>query len=1106
MRKQTLLFSLALCTLALTSPAPLHAQETKEGPKKWNVAENHGPTKEVSFQTTEGTWMNLDVSPDGKHIVFDLLGDIYLMPIAGGEAKLLAGGAPWEVQPRFSPDGNLISFTSDRAGGDNIWIMDRGGANPRQVTKETFRLLNNAAWSPDGQYLIARKHFTSRRSLGAGEMWTYHFSGGSGIQLTKRKNDQMDAGEPVVSPDGTYVYFSEDMSPGNTFEYNKDPNGQIYVIRRVNRNNGDIENVVTGNGSSMRPQLSHDGKKIAFVRRVRTKTVLFLHDLDTGEEWPIYDQLSKDQQEAWAIFGVYPNFDWTPDDKHIIIWAEGKIRRIGVANSGNTATEIPFLVNAKHEVAADVVRYHPGEAGIAPQQFNAKMIRSAVTSPDGKVLVFNAVGYLWVKSLPDGKPERLTKSQNLEFYPSFSPDGKTLVYTTWDDEQMGAIYKMNLRGSKNPVKLTSEKGFYVHPSFSPDGSKIVYQRQSGNSHQGYTFGKNPGLYWIPAGGGQPALIQKNGSIPLFNKTSDRIFFTTSEGGNHAFKSIGLDGKDPATHFTSKYTNLFVPSPDNQWISFSELFNVYIAPFPQGGKGVDLSGETKAIPAARVTRDAGTSLHWSSDSKKLHWMLGEEYFTNDLKNRFTFVQDGAKTIPPLDSTGVKVNLVLPADVPKGRIAFTGARLITMKGDEVIENGTLVVEGNRIVAIGPAGKVTIPAGTKIIDAAGKTIMPGLIDVHAHLGTFRLGMSPQKQWAYYANLAYGVTTTHDPSSNSEMVFSQSEMVKAGHMVGPRIFSTGTILYGADGDSKAVINSLDDARSHLRRIKALGGFSVKSYNQPRRDQRQQVIQAARELGMSVYPEGGSTFFHNMTMILDGHTGIEHNVPVAPLYNDVLQLWAASKSGYTPTLIVNYGGNSGEYYWYQKTKVWEKDRLLRFTPRSIIDGRSRRVALVPDEEYENGHILVSQTLKKLTDQGVKVNLGGHGQLQGLGAHWELWMLAQGGMTNLEVLQAATINGAEYLGMGQDLGSLEQGKLADLIVLDKNPLENIQNSESVKYTMVNGRLYDSETMEEIGNYAKKPGKFYWENPRYANSFQWHEGTDTRIEGIAGEQCSCHGHP
>ncbi|HWJ29638.1 MAG TPA: hypothetical protein VNS32_24075, partial [Flavisolibacter sp.] len=272
--------------------------------KKWNVAAPADePFKEVSFTTTEGTWMDLDVSPDGKDIVFDLLGDIYIMPVTGGTAKVLRQGLPMEVQPRFSPDGKKILFTSDAGGGDNIWVMDKDGSNAHQITKESFHLLNNAAWTPDGQYIIARKHFTSQRSLGAGELWLYHISGGGGLQLTQRKNDQQDLNEPVVSPEGRFIYYSEDLYPGGSFQYNKDPNNQIFAIRRFDRQKGKIEEVTGGPGGAVRPQLSHNGKYLSFIKRVRTKTVLYIRNLETGEEWPVYDHLSKDQQEAWTIFG-----------------------------------------------------------------------------------------------------------------------------------------------------------------------------------------------------------------------------------------------------------------------------------------------------------------------------------------------------------------------------------------------------------------------------------------------------------------------------------------------------------------------------------------------------------------------------------------------------------------------------------------------------------------------------------------------------------------------------------------------------------------------------------------------------------------------------------
>ncbi len=1091
MKKHTFL-ACALAFLSFTGAA----QDKKE--VKWDINDPKEPFKEIAFSTSEGTWMNLDVSPDGKEIAFDMLGDIYLMPVEGGDAKLLRGGYAYEVQPRFSPDGNKILFTSDTDGADNIWYMQKDGSKPQQITKEDFRLLNNAVWTPDGNYIIARKHFTNTRSAGAGEMWLYHTSGGTGVGLTKRKNDQQDANEPSLSPDGRYLYFSEDMYPGGYFQYNKDPNSQIYVIRRYDMQEGKVKNIIEGPGGAFRPQISRDGKKLAFVRRVREKTVLFLHDLETGEQKPVFEDLAKDQSEAWAIFGVYTGYNWLPDNKHIIIWAKGKIWKVNTENK--TASEIPFKVQAKHRIT-EALKF---EQKVFSEKFNAKVIRHALTSPDGKYLIFNAVGFLWKKELPNGKPVRLTQSKDFEFEPAFSKDGKTLAYVTWSDAEKGAILTFNWTDPKaKPLKISSEKGIFRQPNFSPDGSKIAFLKEDGNEHQGFSFCKNSGLYWTAANGGKMNFIGEYGEKPQFNKTGDRIFYHT--GGflfgalEKSIASCRLDGTDVKTHFTSKYMNQYALSPDNEFLAFGELHQVYLAAFPKSGKTMDLSAKTTDFPVSKISRDAGINLHFSGDGKKIHWTLGEEYFTDELRERFKFLAGAPDSVPPVDTLGVKVNLELLSDAPKTLIAFKNARLITMKGKEILENATILLENNRIKAIGK--DIEIPATAKIMDCQGKTIIPGFVDAHAHAGDFRFGLSPQQNWYYFANLAFGITTIHDPSCNSEMFFAHSEMQKSGLIVAPRLYSTGTILYGADGDFKAVINSLDDARSALRRTKAYGAFSVKSYNQPRRNQRQWVIRAARELGMHVVPEGGSHFFHNLSMVLDGHTGIEHNIPVAPLFNDVLQVWGASKSGNTPTLIVNYGGVNGEYYWYQNTEVWKNERLLRFTPRSIVDSRSRHRTMIPQEEYENGHILVSKSCKKLTDAGVKINVGGHGQLQGLGVHWEIWMLAQGGMSAHEALQAATINGASYIGMEKEIGSLEVGKLADFLILEKNPLENIRNTESITHTVLNGRVYDAQTMHETLSREQNRAPFWFENNPSEQNFPWHEET----QGFERHICGCGKH-
>lgn len=1064
----------------------LLAQENK----KWDIEKPLGSTKALNFSTTEGTWMNVDVSPDGKEIVFDMLGDIYKMPVNGGQATVLSSGMAYDVQPRFSPNGKYISYTSDKDGADNIWVMNSNGSEKHAITKENFRLLNNAVWLPNSNYIVARKHFTASRSLGAGELWMYHVSGGlDGLQLTKRKNDQQDQGEPSLSPDGKYLYFSEDVSPGPNFKYNKDPNTEIYAIRKLKLENGLFEKIAGGPGGAARPQISPNGKLMAFVKRIRLKTVLCVQNLHTGEEFPVYDDLSKDQQEAWAIFGVYPNFNWLPDNKTIVFYAKGKIRKVNIDTQ--ESAEIPFSVDVKQNIV-DALHF---DQKVFTDEFDVKLIRHLVTSPDGKKVIFNAAGYLYQKELPNGKPQRLTQNTDWEFEPSFSNDGKYLVYTTWNDQTKAAIVKYSF-DSKDTSILSHESGYYFSPKFSNKGDMVVYSKGTGNPNLGYNYGKNPGIYTVAATGGIPKFLVKDASFPQFNVSDSRVFFTSRTGDKSEFKSCDLNGQAVQTHYNSLYSNSFVPSPDNKWIAFNELFNIYVTPMVTLGAGLDLSATNKTLPLKKISRDAGNCMHWSSNSKNIHYSLGGKYFTKSLKNAFNNLDELADNLPAIDTTGINIDLKIKSDIPTGKLAFTNVRIITMNNNEVIENGTILVDENRIAAIGKTNEVNIPADALLYNMEGKTIMPGIIDVHAHLPTSNNGVSPQQEWPYFANLAFGVTTCHDPSSNTEMVFSQAEMIKAGRLTGPRLYSTGTILYGADGDFKAVINSYEDALSHLKRMKAVGAFTVKSYNQPRREQRQQIIEAARQLKMEVMPEGGSTFFTNMSMIADGHTGIEHNIPVTPVYKDVTSFWNASKTAYTPTLIVSYGSQWGENFWYDRSNVWDNDKLLNFVPRQMVDARSRRRNTSEYGDY--GHIDVSKAVTQIAAGGTKINLGAHGQLQGLGAHWELWMLVQGGMNNLDALKCATINGADYLGMDKEIGSLIKGKLADFIVLDANPLDDIRNSEKIKYTIANGRIYDAENMNELGNHLKIRAKFWWQMEKLENMM----GNDNNAQTHQFEVSNC----
>ncbi|MDA8762109.1 amidohydrolase family protein [Flavobacteriaceae bacterium] len=1092
MRKFFIIF-----TLISFSVSTFSQKEKTTKSKKWDVNNPHKDWsyKTFNLNTDEGTWMNLDVSPDGKTIVFDMLGDIYTMPVTGGKAKALRTGLAFEVQPRYSPDGTYISFTSDAEGGNNIWVMTADGQNAKAITNEKYRLLNNAVWTPDGKSLVARKHYTSERSVGAGEMWQYPLVGSAGLQITKRKNDQQDVNDPSISPDGKFLYYAEDMYPGGFFQYNKDPNSQIYVIKQYDFTTGKTKIITGGPGGAARPIISRDGKNLAFVKRIREQTVLYIHDLATGEEKPIYFDLDKDQQEAWAVFGVYPYFSWMPNNRDLVFWSAGKIHSINI--DSKVIKNIPFEI----DTSIKLTETHQVKRKAFTENFSSKMIKDVKTAPNGKTIVFTSLGHIYKKILPDGIPTRITNLSDFEADPSFSHDGKSVLFVTWNDENLGAIYSVKLDGT-GLKKLTKQKGIYRTPVYDGSGSKIAYRKESGNGDQGFDFTKMTGIYTMSYTGSYPKRISETGEFPQFSEDNKRVFFQTGGAffGNltKKLKSVNLSGNDEKSHFTSKLANRIVPSPDNKWVAIIHLHKVYIAPFIQNGQEINLDIKTKSFHVESLSEKAGIDIHWSASNKKVHWTLGDQYFTKNIINNTT--DPFAKTnLDSSKATSSSINLTVKSDVPEGIIAFTNARLITMNGNEVIEEGTIIINQNKIDTIGTSEKIVIPEDAKVYNMKGKTIMPGIVDVHAHVGAFRNGLSTQKHWQFYANLAFGVTTSHDPSVHTKAAFTLEELQKSGQTVGPRLFSTGFILYGAEGDFKAVVNNLDDARFAIERTKAFGAKSVKSYNQPRREQRQQIMQAAKELGVNVVPEGGSNFYSNMSMIFDGHTGIEHNIPVNPVYKDVLSLWGNSKTGYTPTLIVNYGGMNGEMFFYEESNVWENETLLKYTPRYVIDTRSRHRIKIPEKEYENGHILTSKTVTDLSKVGVKVNLGAHGQLQGLGAHWELWMLQQGGMSNLEALKAATINGAEYIGVGDELGSLEVGKLADLIVLSENPLENIRHTNTVTHTMINGRLYDITTMNEIGNYNKSRTKFYWENGKYNQGVPFNFDTNS----FTTPTCSCH---
>ncbi|MGZ3376942.1 MAG: amidohydrolase family protein, partial [Phenylobacterium sp.] len=673
-------------------------------PAKWNVNAPPGlTTREIRINVDNGTWMNVDVSHDGKLIAFDLLGDIYTLPIAGGTPTRIAEGLAYDQQPRFSPDDKRIAFTSDRGGGDNIWVMNVDGSDKRQVTKEDFRLLNQPSWSPDGRFIVAKKHFTTSRSLGTGEVWLYHVSGGGGVPLVKKASEQLqkELGEPIYSADGKSIYYTRDVTPGPIFEYAQDSNTDLFDIERYDLDTGEVSTVVSGAGGSVRPTPSPDGKLIAFVRRERTRSKLYVKDLTSGEEHKVYDALDQDVQETWAVTGVYPNMAWTPDSKSVVFWAGGKIQRVNA--TGGPASVIPFHIDDTR-VVIDAV--HPA-IDVAPDRFTTKMPRWATVSPDGKQVVFETLGKLWTKPAAGGAAKRLISGDEAEFelFPSWSRDGKTIVFVGWTDEGLGHVRTVAAAGGA-AHDVTTQPGHYASPRFSPDGKTIVFERRRAGQLTSSRWSQDPGVYRVAASGGTPVRVARGGAEPQFAEANDRVFMLSGERGKRQLVSTDLNGQARRVHAEGELVNDFQVSPDGKNLAFRQNFEAFVMPLMPGTQDVTVDEKGGPLPVTRISAEGADFIHWSNDGREVHWSVGPTLFTADTGALYASAPPAEGAAPGAGrfkppTSGLSLSMEVTADKPTGVVALVGARIVTMaaKDGGIIDDGVIVVRGDRIVAVGP-----------------------------------------------------------------------------------------------------------------------------------------------------------------------------------------------------------------------------------------------------------------------------------------------------------------------------------------------------------------------------------------------------------------------
>jgi Tol biopolymer transport system component len=1084
--------------LAFALAAPLQAQPADTARAARNPVQNGlplVPTRTLEFTTTEGSWISVDITPDGRTLVFDLLGDLYTMPAAGGRATPLTRGMAMDAQPRISPDGRRVVFTSDRNGGEGVWIMSLDMRDTVQVTRGRDTKYDSPAWTPDGNYIVVTR---------GTQLHMYHVDGGTGTQLTRTEvgaaANQRFMGA-ALTPDGRHIWAARRTGQ---WQYNTAlPDYQLVVY---DRESGEITQRTSRGGSAFRPTISPDGRWLVYGTRHNAETGLRIRDMETGaERWLAYP-VQRDDQESRATLDVYPGMTFTPDSRNLIAFYGGRLWRIPV--DGAAPANIPLEVDVVKHLGPAVHFEYPVDDS---PEFTVRQIRDGVPSPDGRRLAFVALDRLYLMDYPGGTPRRVTSEASaLEFSPAWSPDGQWLAYGTWSDAAgEGHVMRVRSTPGSRPQRLTTAPAVFGDITYNLDGSRIVATRAPAQSYLDDTSRGGAEFVWLPAAGGATTFMAATDgfSRPHFRADAPDRIYVWGRGHLASMRWDGTDrrevlrigGSGAGTQNASLI--LMAPRGDQALAQVGADIYTVTVPFIGGpAPQISVTNPTSAqFPARKLTDIGGQFPAWSADGRTVHWTIGNAHFAYDLDRAQAFDdsvrtarraagparQDTIRVTAGADTTvadtprttdpatryePVETRIVITAqrDVPQGTAVLRGGRVITMRGDEVIEDGDVVIRNNRIVAVGPRGTVDVPADARVIDVAGRTVVPGFVDTHAHLRA--RGLPREEVWAYAANLAYGVTTTRDPQTGNTDVLSYEDRVRTGEVLGPRIYSTGPGVFSSEN-----IQNLDHARRVLKRYSEYYDTkTIKQYVTGNRQQRQWIIMAARELGLMPTTEGSLDIEQGITEAMDGFSGHEHNWPAFPHFSDLTRLFAFSGVVYTPTILVAYGGPWAENYFFATEDVLGDARLARFTPHEELAGKARRRSAGWFHPDEHVFTHIGRQVADFVAAGGKAGVGSHGQLQGLGWHWELWAMASGGLSNHDALRVATLMGAQGIGLGGDLGSIEPGKLADIVVLDANPLDNIRNTNTVRYVMINGRLFDADTLAETYPRVRPAPRFYWQ--------------------------------
>ncbi len=1122
---------LALALCCAWSCAPGEASSTAAGQPATHPSVTlmppQGRTRVVDFSTDEGTWMSLDVAPNGEWLTFDLLGHVYRLPIAGGEARALTQNSDnaLNFHPAISPDGRRIAFISDRQGQNNVWTMDADGATPLPVHLDLETRFIHPVWAPDGRSIVAVRVFpTPGRGWHrqTSELWRLPIDAGTPTRLLGQKLMHYEA--PSFSPDGRHLYFHVSYSTGDGL-------GLLtagHRLQRIELATGRVENVRTSEPAelspafvealrrtgyaadnaidppaALAPRVSPNGRQVVFAleqpgkemsyrgHTYAPRTALVVRDLATGAERVVLDPAAKDltMVNAQYAYGVFPRFAWTPDGESIVAWEGGRLRRLAIA-TGAVAT-VPFTAHV-HRVLSETAR---SRLTIDDETFDVKAVQWPAASPDARRLAFVSVGRVWVMDLPNGAPLPLTADVHagVQLTPAWSPDGRKIAFSTWHDTERGAVWVVDAphgpSGGETPRRLTSDGAEYLHPVWSPRGDAIVVTRGPGPRADGSWHGWSAADGWtavkIPlTGGSQTRLTTLSGPRRTYFGSDGRLYFQHQDRAGAArsllyypfptddalgltinVRSVGANGGQAIDHLRAPAAagagSEPVLSPTGKWVAFQAGRFIHVAPIGQpsasgGALRISTSPNDSAPGRTRVF-DGGGLYHSWRDSSTLQFASGNRYVTHDVATGRT--------------RAITVKLRIPRPTPNGSIALVGAKIITGDSGGVIDPGVMVVRGARIACVGRPSQCDTSGVERVLNLTGKTIIPGLVDVHAHHTSEPTGVITPHRPSSALDLAYGVTTILDPSTTSESAFPLAEMTDAGVVLGPRTYSVGELVIHpgtAWGDQKLILSQADADREVDRRVD-WGAVSIKNFRQSARFQQQLIMQAARRRGVTVTGEGGPLFF-DVGVILDGQTGWEHFIANLPIYRDAAEFFGRAGAVYSPTSIVA-GHVHGSMQWFRQQQNLATDaKYARYMPADELRRRLAGTQAIPKNAFS--FPIVAEGLADIVRAGGRGVLGEHGEQPGIGTHWELWAYAEA-LSPQEALKVATIDGAYFIGLERETGSIARGKLADLVVLNGDPLQNIRATADILYVMKAGRLYDDETLAEIWPEQRAYGPIPW---------------------------------